>query len=285
MNKQKNTEIFLHQEYSDAMESASPDEDWACIVLPNLDYDSQLIAIRHLLLNHENFDNELTDEIREVDDSLDNTCGARDDYIEHLHGERCDKLHSSVYQSAAHSMAAVGMLAPLMESIFFQSFIGIKKEFFRESPDTSQKCETWDCHLVWDNNNKRKNLAEGIIQLSEAIGLRKYLPNNIERILKVLFGYRNKIFHCGFEWPFEERIRFNNRMKEENWPSHWIESATSGGEPWVFYLSRNFIWHCVEVIEQIIQAISHYIFEISGLEREYIKYQNNNTDKSALPKS
>lgn len=39
--------------------------------------------------------------------------------------EWVDLLHASTYQSAANSMAAVGMLAPLIESLFYQAFQGI----------------------------------------------------------------------------------------------------------------------------------------------------------------
>ena len=35
-----------------------------------------------------------------------------------------DHLHQSVFQDAAHSMAAVGMLAPFVESLFKQAFPG-----------------------------------------------------------------------------------------------------------------------------------------------------------------
>jgi len=66
------------------------------------------------------------------------------------------------------------------------------------------------------------------------------------------------MFHCGFEWPTEDRQRFARRIKNPDWPSGWFERATSGGEPWVFYMSDAFIEHCVKMIEQIICGVGAY---------------------------
>lgn len=129
MKTNSDIEKFLIQSEIDEILSENPD-DWASTVLPNLDYESHLIAIKNLLSVHKMDNNKTTQDIKEIGDFIKETTGAREDYIEHLIDEQMFKFNISVYQSAAHSMAAVGMLAPFLESIFYQSFYGIKDNFF-----------------------------------------------------------------------------------------------------------------------------------------------------------
>ena len=256
--------------FDDGIEMDS--RDFACVVLPDLDYDAQLISIRHLLRIHETVDQELNIEIKEIEEFAKNTTGRRN---EHAVDEWVDRLHSSVYQSAAHSMSAVGMLAPLMESIFHQAFHGIHEKFFTEKQNLSthirwdkSDADKWDCHLVWGKSGRKEDLVRGIIQLSEATGLRTFLPDDIELVLTVLFAYRNKMFHCGFEWPVKERVRFWNRIQNEEWPANWLDNATSGGEPWIIYLSGEFVQHCIKTIEQVINSLGNFVVNKSGLAQQ-----------------
>lgn len=106
------------------------------------------------------------------------------------------------------------------------------------------------------------------MQLSEATGLSQFLPNDLENVMKVLFSYRNKMFHRGFEWPVDERLHFWDRIKKEKWPSTWLEAATTNGQPWVVYLSKAFIWHCIETIEKVIVSFGEFVLEISGLSQQ-----------------
>jgi hypothetical protein len=41
-----------------------------------------------------------------------------------------DQIHRSAYQEAAHSMSAIGMLAPFVETVFYQYFRGIGNRFY-----------------------------------------------------------------------------------------------------------------------------------------------------------
>ena len=172
-------------------------------------------------------------------------------------------------------MSAVGMLVPLMESIFYQAFHGIHENLFTEKQNPSSHirwdqsdADKWDCHLVWGKSGRKEDLVRGIMQLSEATGLKPFLPHDIELVLKVLFAYRNKMFHCGFEWPVVERARFWSRIQNENWPTNWLEKSTSGGEPWIIYLSGEFIQYCVKTIEQLIDSLGKFVVEKSGLAQQ-----------------
>lgn len=243
------------EEWLELDEDVGTHRDWVALVLPDLNYQAHLIAIKGLLAVHKNISNNNAEEIKEIFNE--------------------EKWYSSIYEDAAHSMAAVGMLAPFIESIFYQSFFGIKKELFSENKGHNRHqrweestVDTWDCHFVWRQNHREKNLVEGILQLSDATGLKNFLPDDLAVLLKVLFAYRNKMFHFGFEWPTKERKKFWQRIQNENWPSNWITAAKHGGEPWIIYLSDDFITHCVERTEEILDGISYFVFKMYGFEED-----------------
>jgi hypothetical protein len=243
--------------------------DLAWALLHDLDYDAQVRAIRILLFRHREADKKLADEIKSL--------GERFESPKHP-GERAvdewvDLLHSSVYQDAAHSMAAVGMLAPLVESMFYGAFYKVQEHFFPVDSSYGNHPrwkfsakDRWDCHLFYDRKGeRRKNLVEGIIQLAEAVGLSSHLPNDLKPVLQALFEYRNKMFHCGFEWPVDERNRFAERIdrgiREEGWSSNWFEKATTGGTPWIFYLTNSFVDHCLNSIDRVIEGMGAFVKE------------------------
>jgi hypothetical protein len=176
----------------------------------------------------------------------------------HNHIDLCQALF---YQNAARSMAAVGMLAPFIETIFTECFRGYGSRW----PDSPMPINSnnrwgaaqmiyWDCHNVIENGKTRTDLVKGILQLADAIGLMSGLPHDIDKILSAIFGYRNKMFHCGFEWQKDEREKFQARIRKEKWPSHWFTTANSGGEPFIFYMSEDFIGHCLSAIDSILIA-------------------------------
>lgn len=237
--------------------------DLACIVLPELDYEAQLVAIRHILRRHREADEQLAGEIRELEAFAERTSGMRN---QRAVEEWTERMHTAVYQDAAHSMAALGMLAPLVESMFYQAFQGIKREFYpRATVPMSHKRwqqpseDQWDCHFVWSKGRRSTNLTDGIMQLAESVGLTPHMPSTLEKTLQALFGYRNKMFHFGFEWPVVERCRFKKRIAD--WPTDWFVQAQSGGEPWVFYLSEVFIEHCLRLVDEVIDGIGAYCDE------------------------
>ena len=236
-------------------------EDWASALIKHIAYDAQLTTIRVLLYRLRKHDKELNEEIRRLHE------------YEGPHQERAvdewvDRVHDSVYQGAANSMAAVGMLAPFIESIFCGGFETIREEFFEDdSPydahphprwDRAAK-SGWDCHFVYTDKSGRpaKNVVEGIFELAEAVGLSPYLPADLKQTLRALFAYRNKMFHSGFEWPPEERKAF--AMQIAQWPSNWFATATESGNPWIFYLTDIFVDHCLEQVDQVVLGIGAYV--------------------------
>jgi len=247
--------------FSDTFEMDS--RCFAYAVLPDLDYDSQLISIRYLLRNNNRVDEEFHDEIKKIEEFARNTKGIQN---EGAYDVWVDRVHASIYQSIAHSMSAVGMLAPLIESIFHQAFLGIKEKIFTSSNELfnhsrwrMNDSDKWNCHVSWGVSDKKEDLVSGIMELSDATGLKEFLPSDIELVLKVLFSYRNKMFHCGFEWPVMERKRFYTRIKTEKWPISWFEISNCGDDPWIICLSSEFIQHCIYTIDEIINSLGLFV--------------------------
>jgi hypothetical protein len=237
-------------------------EDWAAALIKNIGYDAQLTTIRFLLYRLRNHDKELDDEIKRLHDyEGPHRDRAVDDWV--------DLVHDSVYQGAAHSMAAVGMLAPFIESVFCGGFESIREELFEDDnppydahPHARWESATknqWDCHFVYKRGRQTKDLVEGIFQLAEAVGLRPHLPADLKPMMKALFAYRNKMFHWGFEWPPEERDAFAKHIAAERWPSDWFTSATTDGKPWIFYLTDIFVDHCIDRIGQVVIGMAAYV--------------------------
>ena len=128
-------------------------------------------------------------------------------------------------------MAAVGMIAPFVESLFREVF----RELGRE----------------W----QRKDMVRNLIKSISAMGWGKYLPEDLELTLTALFEYRNKMFHNGFEWPEDVRESFERRLENSGWPAGWFSKATIDDEPRMFYMTDAFIEHCINTIQNVAVGI------------------------------
>jgi hypothetical protein len=236
-------------------------------LLRDLDFSAQLMAIRLVLSRHQQSEKELSDEIAQIEEVIRRKPGERsaDEWV--------DLLHHSVYQRSAHSMAAVGMFAPLTESMFSDAFGFIRENFvllgncYENHPRWKLELDRqWDCHFYRNDKGKpQKSVYEGIVQLAEAVGLTPHLPENFKPTLQALFEYRNKMFHHGLEWPVRERKKFAARINRgvcnDGWSADWFDKSTSGEEPWIFYLTDAFIIHFLEYIDQINDGMGAYLFQ------------------------
>jgi len=203
--------------------------------LEDFNYDAQLAAIHGLLHRQERADQELAERIKKADEVARRTKGrANDDAVDVW----VELAEMSCYQDAAHSMAAVGMIAPLLESAFRAAFRSIGNEL------------------------PQGDLVKNIVQRVDEVGMKQHLPTDLEPTLSALFAYRNKMFHGGFEWPSEELKKFDRLLCEKRWPNDWFSRATTDDEPWIFYMTSSFIDHCLEMAKQVIRGIVQF-----GLER------------------
>lgn len=233
----------------------------ALILMHEYDLEAQLLAIRNVLRRNRKTDEMLAAEIESLNAAIRESSGENAGQFEDW---RVDRLHSSVFQDAAHSMSAVGMLAPFMESLFVAIFKGLRANQRRNNSDANPRIAAlddhfWDPHHVFDHGGHRRNIVQGIVQLSDSIGLSEFLPDDLDRTLSALFAYRNKMFHHGFEWPLDERQTFEQTIRQSNWPSNWFMKSLTGGDPWVFYLSTSFIHHCLMTIDQVLEGVGTYL--------------------------
>ena len=200
------------------------------------DYVAQLTAIHSLIGHQRHFDTELRSEIKRVEGIAATLTGAANS---HAVDTLVDLIHESGYQGIAHSMAAAGMLAPFIESVFRAAFRSMRREL------------------------PSKDLVKNIMNFvdDEELGMQQYMPTTLEPTLEALFAYRNKLFHFGFEWPQEERLKFHRRLSE--WPCDWFGVSTSGGDPWMFYMSTEFIKYCLDTAVQVLTGFARYRLSIS----------------------
>ena len=159
---------------------------------------------------------------------------------EWLNDELIERWQSSVYEDATRSIAAAVMLAPLIESLFHRLALALG--------------------APWES----RRIPREIMKLVTYCGLSQ-IPNDLEPILRALFAYRNNMFHWGVEWPIEVRKRFDQLIRDSGWPISWFEQAIEGERPWVFYLTEEFVSHCLDLFEQLVDAVRAYI-QTEGLD-------------------
>lgn len=228
------------------------------------DYDAQQRAIRGMLALRKKADERFAAELKDIENFIKT---AKGDASDRAIDEWVDHLHNGVFEDAAHSMAAVGMLAPFMESLFEQAFYGVRELFGREGRQlTGQRAcmladKQWNCHY---KNDGHKDLVKGIFQLANATGLERHLPTDLKMTLEALYIYRNRNFHLGLEWPMEDRKKFAANIISKGWPTGWFDKSQTGGDPWIFYMSDKFISHCLDTVELVLEGLGAFYREASG---------------------
>lgn len=241
------------------------DRDYAVLLLGDADLEAQLRAIRGQLHQHALADAALQDDIKHLAERASKASG---EYGMHLENSWVDEMHGSVFQDAAQSASAIGMLAPLLESLFVGIFGGIRDI---EAPvhavtPTGPRAgaiadkKFWDPHYVFNARGKRSpDVLRGIVQLVETTGLAPHMPADYARMLGAIFGYRNKMLHNGFEWPPAERAKFESTIVREGWPTNWFDRSTTNGETWIIYMSDVLIRHTLAKIDEMLDGIGAFI--------------------------
>ena len=211
----------------------------------NAEYRWQLHAIRSLLANLEQTENERTERISELERYASPGCAEPDEFVM---DQRDFLVYFSNFQDAAHSMAAISMLAPLLEAVFRDFCSKINRP-------------------VPGNLRSEGGIADYVSRVvREEKGVSPHFPEDLRPTLKAMFTYRNKMFHCGFEWPKPEIESFDKVRK--TWGDGWFEHSSFGGDPWMFYMSRAFVSHCVEAVDRIITGLDDFLNEKAELQLE-----------------
>ena len=222
----------------------------------------QLATIKDLM--HSNEQAEAATRIKfdelnaEIEANPDNEC---------LYDVHEDRLWKAVFMDSAHSMSAVGMLAPFIESLFVAIFDGLRKRQ-GSAADNSRRQRAddqfWNPQILFDKDSPKTNLVKGISQLAVSCGLQCFLPKDYEKSLSALFAYRNNMLHNGFEWPADTTGKFSNRIASESWPEDWFKGSKTGEEPWLYCMTPEFCTHCVDLIDGIIEGVGRYLRERDG---------------------
>ena len=235
--------------------------DQALFLIRERDLEAQLLAIRGALSRNRQADAAVAAKVKELDEQVRTYAGGDAMYQMYLEDRWVDALHDTVFQDAAHSMAAVGMLAPFVESLFVSIFSGLRE--YEQSDNVASRNDpriAASQNEFWDKQGgRRKDIVKGIRQLSSTTGLSEYMPSGYVEMLSALFAYRNKLFHLGFEWPIQEGINFDNRVKSGEWPAEWFRKATRDDKPWIFYMSDEFITHCLKTIDEVLEGVGAYL--------------------------
>ena len=195
-------------------------------------YGSQLEVIRGLLFRNQQADVELAAQIASAEDWARQSEGrGRDFAVEYA----IDLMERSIYQDVAHSMAAVGMIAPFIEGVFKDGFDRIEKEL------------------------PHGDFVKNVLKIVEEIGLTPYLPDRLALTIEALFRYRNDLFHWGFEWP--AHVCQNFKDAKNQWPGNWFGIATRDDDVWIVSMSAAFIDHCVNVAEGIAAGLEDFLVD------------------------
>ena len=146
--------------------------------LSGAEYYDHLAAARRFLTDQESARDAQSLEIKRSEERISNATG---DERESLSEDYYLNLYvPAVYDGAARSMAAVGMLAPLIESLL--------KRLIR--------VQGWK----WPEHGSIVDQMAQIVRENEI----DQMPPAWEATLRALFDYRNRMFHQGFEWPRNE---------------------------------------------------------------------------------
>lgn len=220
------------------------DLEYASYLIPSLDMEAHLIAITSVIRRNEQADRETRERIAELEAAAKETTGWRNS---RLVDDWVDELHYSVYHDAAISMSAVGMYVPLIESLLGDTFrsLGIMyaksaiplPRHARWSNPNPDGVDLWNHQIFVGSSGPRPDVILGVQQLCQASGLDQYFDPDDMEWLELLFQYRNRMFHMGFEWPMEARRRFAATLERRGWEQHFSKS-TSDGEPWIFSTLR-----------------------------------------------
>lgn len=269
-------------------ENAFFDRYSASRALPELDYLAVLNALRSMLHCHARTRTESDARIEALSDRIRRTTEEDTLLLEEqwlLEDQWLDEVYTAPYVKAAHSLAAVAMLASLYETVFCRAFKKIHEHFgetkpadherrskiknkWKTNPKNKDRRESpWNCKCYWDNEEgtTKWNIAKGIHQLAEAINL---FPNSQETLavtLEVLFRYRNAMAHKGIEWPVDERNKFMKDIPNaefKKWfatePLPCDKVRKEDVPPCLFYMTDEFIKHCITTLEACISGIGAY---------------------------
>ncbi|TBE02316.1 hypothetical protein [Rhizobium ruizarguesonis] len=240
------------------------DRDYLYTLVHNIDWQAQLRAVRLMISRNrqagEAFSKAIEDDAAEVR-TYD---GPHDD---HWVNQHVDMIHESVYRDAAESMAAIGMIAPLVESTLGQSLAALGDMYDRNniSPGKQERWTRaqkhkarWNCQFYYnDKKEEKNNIILGMPQLAGACGLDKFLSQEFMSWFEAMFTYRNSMFHGGFEWTVDRRELFEKSVEKNGW-DRFFSCSTTNGRPWIYYIKDEAIDALPTMVENMLDSLGRF---------------------------
>jgi hypothetical protein len=264
--------------------SAPTARDYANLFLRPLDLDRQLAAFRTVLTRNKDVDDATSDAlVAQRDEILAPNAFSPEDGsvpIEHAIDNLQDQYEGSTYLRAAHSLAAAGMLAPLLETLF----IRLLKVALAISESSGQPLSAprWqqaskaraDCRCFFDETKGKftePGLMRSVRQFIASLPGPPLLDDAALDTLDVLFRYRNEVLHNGVELPEAKAVKFNTYLREAL-PAHlepeqaprlrWVTVYFRGSTPWLFLLKDGLWLRCLSLIREFADAVGARYLEL-----------------------
>ncbi|ANL47567.1 hypothetical protein AMC87_CH02902 [Rhizobium phaseoli] len=240
------------------------DRDYLYTLVHNIDWQAQLRAVRLMISRNrqagEAFSKAIANDAAEVR-------AYEGPHQDHWIGQHVDMIHESVYRDAAESMAAIGMIAPLVESTLGQSLAALGGMHDRKNihPGNHKRwkraeshAERWNCQYYFDDKNVAKNnIILGLPQVAAACGLDKFLSQDFMTWFKAMFNYRNFMLHGGFEWTVQRREFFEKEIVKHGW-EQFFTCSTTNGRPWVYYIKDEAIDALPTMVENMLDSLGRF---------------------------
>jgi hypothetical protein len=232
------------------------------VYLGSYDFCYQFEAIKKFLEHSKKYIQEQAKETEDVE-----AANINEEYGDYVIAE---KYHESVYWDAAYSMAAVGQIAPLLESLMTDYFKGLGKRhsdaMFESNRFKNIREIAWDPHYVFDKGEIREDLCDGLDQLIKDLELKSKLPEYTSKIFRALMVYRNKMFHNGLEWPEKQRKKFAEFIQQQK-IEKWFTYSICGNDTWIYYMEEVFIDECLKLAKFLIG-------NLGGIGPKNLKYRD-----------
>lgn len=251
-------------ELAHGLDNLLDDRDYLYRLVETIDWDAQLDAIRGVLRLHRQSAEKVTDNILALRAQAESYEGP---YHHHVVDQHTDAVWFSSYSEAAISLSALGMVVPMIESVFSQSLSALGALYAEStiSPPAHRRWDRagaddgrWNCQIYYDKKREpHTDIIRGLPQLSEAAGLSACLsPEDVDWIVALL-SYRNRMFHGGFEWSIEQRDKFLALVEGQGWQKYF-QWSESDHRPWIFYLRDEVIDAMPDRVRAILDSLGRF---------------------------
>jgi hypothetical protein len=221
------------------------------------DHDAHLCAIRSLALNLKDWNAAFENEA--------NVASRRSNLSEAEVQDVISIFYDSGFSDLARSHAFICSITAFLESLFVLCLPQVGVIFKGQLDPNHARVQRYNCHPAsfWDPRKitaDRDGIVARIDDILTASGLFSSFPSDATHLMNAAFGYRNEMVHNGYEWPLDNRIKFQLRVSSESW-SDWFTNATTGSDPWFFTVTELFHDQCLILCDQTVSAFEQLLYQ------------------------